>query len=146
MLSVDDAMTLNNQQQQRPPRPSMGMASSTQKIPPSAKFELASGRVNGMLNRGPLVGTSRVSFGNQANQQGKTSNSSASASTSTPRRLIGGSGYGQTPQRMQRQQQQQQQQQQYQGISSLDPTSAELLETVNSLASEVSAAVGSLYS
>lgn len=141
ILSVDDAMTTTTSQQQRPPRPGAGMTTaSAQKPPPSTKFELASGRVNGMLNRGPLVGASRVSFGNQTNQQVKTS-SASSASSFTPRRLSGGSGYGQTPQRIQKQQQHQQS---YQGAS-LDPTSAELLETVNSLASEVSAAVGSLY-
>jgi hypothetical protein len=143
ILSVDDAMTTTNSQQLRPPRPGVSMTTaSAQKPPPSTKFELASGRVNGMLNRGPIVGASRVSFGNQTNQQVKAS-SASSASSYTPRRTSGGSGYGQTPQRIQKQQQQQQQQS-YQGAS-LDPTSAELLETVNSLASEVSAAVGSLY-
>jgi hypothetical protein len=78
ILSVDDAMTTTNSQQQRPPRPGAGMTTaSAQKPPPSTKFELASGRVNGMLNRGPIVGASRVSFGNQTNQQVKASSASS---------------------------------------------------------------------
>ena len=159
VLSVDvDEVSLKQTQTQRPPRPSS--MSSTQKIqPPSVKFELASGRVNGQLNRGPLVGTSRLSFGTPqqnlntsslqlGNNGGKKINnnslSSSSSSLSTPRRNISGSGYGQTPQR--RPSIQYQQQYDLPPSSSLDPTSAELLATVNNLASEVSAAVGTLYS
>jgi len=118
---------------------------------------LASGRVNGQLNRGPLVGASRLSFGTPqqnlntsslelSNNGGKKINKnslSSSLSLSTPRRNISGSGYGQTPQR--RPSIQYQQQDDLPPSSSLDPTSAELLATVNNLASEVSAAVGALY-
>jgi hypothetical protein len=147
VLSVDvDDVSLKQTQTQRPPRPSS-----------SVKFELASGRVNGQLNRGPLVGTSRLSFGTPqqnlntsslqlGNNGGKkiNNNSLSSSSLSTPRRYINGSGYGQTPQR--RPSIQYQQQYDLPPSSSLDPTSAELLATVNNLASEVSAAVGTLYS